>query len=66
MTVVGRPIEVKQSSNPNTAELEMYQQRYITELIRIWEKYRDVYAANRTKFVLQSSKAVKSDWREEN
>lgn len=46
---VGRPIQVKQNANPSKAELEEVQSRYIAELERIWEQWKDAYAANRSK-----------------
>ena len=48
-SLVGRPIEVKQNPNPSKAELEEVQKRYIAELERIWNQWKDAYAANRTK-----------------
>ncbi|PWN92497.1 putative diacylglycerol acyltransferase type 2b [Acaromyces ingoldii] len=49
VSVVGRPIQVKQNANPSKAELEEVQSRYIAELERIWEQWKDAYAANRSK-----------------
>jgi 2-acylglycerol O-acyltransferase 2 len=46
---VGRPIEVKQNANPTKAQLEEVQRKYIEELERIWNQWKDAYAANRTK-----------------
>nr|BBA16946.1 diacylgycerol acyltransferase isoform 2 [Rhodosporidiobolus fluvialis] len=48
-TAVGRPISVTQKDNPTNADLDEVQQRYITELKRIWEDYKEVYAKSRTK-----------------
>ncbi|GAA6032011.1 hypothetical protein JCM8097_003387 [Rhodosporidiobolus ruineniae] len=49
VSVVGRPISVKQKDHPTNDDLEEVQQRYITELKRIWEDYKDVHAKSRTK-----------------
>lgn len=49
VSVVGRPVPVKQTPNPTRAELEQVQQLYIKELERIWNQWKDAYAANRTK-----------------
>lgn len=48
-TAVGRPIHVKANPNPSKEELEEVQQQYIGELQRIWNQWKDAYAANRTK-----------------
>ncbi|BGP21575.1 diacylglycerol O-acyltransferase 1 [Rhodotorula toruloides] len=49
VSVVGRPISVQQKDHPTTADLEEVQARYIAELRRIWEDYKDAYAKRRTK-----------------
>lgn len=49
VSVVGRPIRVKKNLNPSRAELEHVQSQYIAELERIWDQWKDAYAANRTK-----------------
>lgn len=49
VSVVGKPIKVEQNFNPSTEMLEDVQRQYIEELMRIWEKYKDIYAANRTR-----------------
>lgn len=49
VSVVGRPIHVKKNANPSRAEMQEVQERYIAELERIWEQWKDAYAANRTK-----------------
>ncbi|CAG8461702.1 7003_t:CDS:2 [Paraglomus brasilianum] len=48
-TIVGNPIEVTQKDNPTEEELRTIQQKYIDELFRIWETYKDTYAENRKK-----------------
>lgn len=45
----GSPIHVKQNPNPTNEELAAYQKKYIDELMRIWNGYKDVYARNRTR-----------------
>ncbi|BGO92765.1 diacylglycerol O-acyltransferase 1 [Rhodotorula toruloides] len=49
VSVVGRPISVEQKDHPTTADLEEVQARYIAELKRIWEEYKDAYAKSRTR-----------------
>ncbi|GAA5951305.1 hypothetical protein JCM10213_007626 [Rhodosporidiobolus nylandii] len=49
VSVVGRPIRVDQKDNPTSADLDEVQKRYIAELKRIWEDYKDVYAKSRTR-----------------
>ncbi|PWN47940.1 diacylglycerol-acyltransferase, partial [Violaceomyces palustris] len=49
VSVIGRPIRVNQNPNPTKAEIEEVQQRYIAELMNLWETWKDAYAANRTK-----------------
>ncbi|GAA5844974.1 hypothetical protein JCM11251_003169 [Rhodosporidiobolus azoricus] len=49
VSVVGRPISVQQKDNPSNADLDEVQQRYIAELKRIWEDYKEVYAKSRTR-----------------
>ncbi|GJN92241.1 hypothetical protein Rhopal_005271-T1 [Rhodotorula paludigena] len=49
VSVVGRPISVKQKDHPTSADLDEVQGRYIEELKRIWEDYKEVYAKSRTK-----------------
>ncbi|KAK0547858.1 diacylglycerol O-acyltransferase 1 [Tilletia horrida] len=49
VSVVGRPIHCERNPNPTKAELEEVQRLYITELMNLWETWKDEYAANRTK-----------------
>ncbi|CDZ97886.1 diacylglycerol o-acyltransferase [Phaffia rhodozyma] len=49
VSVAGRPIRVVQCNNPTSEQLQETQGRYIEELLRIWDTYKDVYARNRTK-----------------
>jgi hypothetical protein len=37
---VGRPVHVEQQDNPTNEQLYETQQRYIDELLRIWETYK--------------------------
>ncbi|KAK9708895.1 diacylglycerol O-acyltransferase 1 [Basidiobolus ranarum] len=45
--VVGTPIEVKQMDNPTNEDAEVYHKQYMNQLQEIFEKYKDVYAAER-------------------
>ncbi|EJD48089.1 diacylglycerol acyltransferase [Auricularia subglabra TFB-10046 SS5] len=47
VTVVGRPIHVKQHDKPNLEMVEEVQKQYIDELLRIWNTYKDSYARHR-------------------
>ncbi|KAG0146313.1 hypothetical protein CROQUDRAFT_657465 [Cronartium quercuum f. sp. fusiforme G11] len=47
VSVVGKPIRVVQNPQPTLEEIEDVQKQYITELINIWEQYKDVYAPYR-------------------
>ncbi|GAA5967241.1 hypothetical protein JCM8115_005438 [Rhodotorula mucilaginosa] len=49
VSVVGRPISVKQKDHPTDAELDEVQARYIAELKSIWENYKEIYAKSRTR-----------------
>lgn len=49
VSVVGRPIRVTKTANPSQEMLEEVQRQYIAELMRIWDTWKDAYAANRTK-----------------
>lgn len=49
VSVIGRPIKVEQCLNPTTEQIHEVQKLYIDELVRIWDKYKDLYAKNRTK-----------------
>ncbi|TIC12386.1 hypothetical protein E3Q14_01808 [Wallemia mellicola] len=63
VSVVGKAIEVEQTSNPSQEMLEDVQSRYIDELMRIWDKYKDIYAANRTLNVFVTSPDTHSERR---
>ncbi|GAA6064023.1 hypothetical protein JCM10212_004255 [Sporobolomyces blumeae] len=49
VSVVGRPIQVKQHDHPTQEMLDEVQGRYIAELKHIWEQYKDAYAKSRTR-----------------
>lgn len=49
LTPVGRPVKVKQNPNPSDEEVQEVHGRYIEELVRIWDKYKDLYATNRSR-----------------
>lgn len=46
---VGRPIATEQCREPTQEMVQEVHQQYITELVRIWDKYKDLYAQNRTR-----------------
>ncbi|KAF9195323.1 diacylglycerol O-acyltransferase 1 [Haplosporangium sp. Z 767] len=47
--VIGKPIHVeKVEGSPTTEQLQDLQKQYIDELLAIWERYKDKYAAGRT------------------
>lgn len=46
---VGRPIHVEKLANPSQEYVQEIQKQYIHELTRIWDKYKDLYAQNRTR-----------------
>ncbi|EKM81559.1 hypothetical protein AGABI1DRAFT_118672 [Agaricus bisporus var. burnettii JB137-S8] len=47
VVVIGRPIPVKQHDKPTTEEVREVQEKYITELTRIWDTYKDEFAKAR-------------------
>ncbi|KAI8819413.1 diacylglycerol acyltransferase [Fimicolochytrium jonesii] len=47
VSVVGRPIECPKIENPSQEILLEYQQKYLDELMHIWDTYKDKYAKNR-------------------
>ncbi|POY71208.1 putative Diacylglycerol O-acyltransferase [Rhodotorula taiwanensis] len=49
VSVVGKPISVKQKDHPTDADLDEVQARYIAELKSIWESHKEIYAKSRTK-----------------
>ncbi|CAO1628003.1 unnamed protein product [Parajaminaea phylloscopi] len=49
VSVVGRPIRVRQSANPSKEQIAEVQAAYIAELNHIWDTWKDSYAAHRRK-----------------
>lgn len=45
--VVGKPIPVVQSNNPENSEINRLHDLYTDELQKIWNRYKDEFAANR-------------------
>lgn len=45
--VVGRPIRVVQAENPDNSEVDRLHGLYTEELRRIWDRYKDEFAADR-------------------
>ena len=48
-SVVGSPIDCPKIENPNAEDVQKYQKLYLDELQRIYDKYKDQYAPNRSK-----------------
>nr|AQX34626.1 diacylglycerol acyltransferase [Mortierella alpina] len=46
--VVGKPIHVDKVENPTVEQMQKLQSIYIDEVLNIWERYKDKYAAGRT------------------
>nr|XP_018259311.1 2-acylglycerol O-acyltransferase 2 [Kwoniella dejecticola CBS 10117]OBR81469.1 2-acylglycerol O-acyltransferase 2 [Kwoniella dejecticola CBS 10117] len=49
VSIVGKPIQVKKDAHPSDEYVQEMQQQYIEELMRIWDRYKDLYARGRTK-----------------
>ncbi|WVQ81125.1 hypothetical protein IAT38_003247 [Cryptococcus sp. DSM 104549] len=49
VSVVGKPIHVTRNPHPSDELVQELQRQYITELTRIWDRYKDLYARGRTK-----------------
>ncbi|WVQ93081.1 hypothetical protein IAU59_000145 [Kwoniella sp. CBS 9459] len=49
VSLVGKPIHVKKDPRPSDEHVQETQQLYIEELMRIWDRYKDLYARGRTK-----------------
>ncbi len=45
--VVGRPIHIMQAKNPDNAYLDEIHEKYVAELTRLWEDWKDVFARGR-------------------
>lgn len=49
VSVVGRPIHVRQDPNPSKEHIDEVQKQYIAELNEIWDTWKDSYAVHRRK-----------------
>ncbi|KAH9983907.1 DAGAT-domain-containing protein [Russula compacta] len=47
IAVIGRPVHVKKTDNPTVRQIREVQEAYITELLRIWNTYKDEFARTR-------------------
>ncbi|KAH9967142.1 DAGAT-domain-containing protein [Russula dissimulans] len=47
IAVIGRPVHVKKRDNPTVEQVREVQEAYITELMRIWNTYKDEFARSR-------------------
>lgn len=45
--VVGKPIRIMQSKNPDPAYVDEIHSKYVEELLRIWEDWKDTFARQR-------------------
>lgn len=45
--VVGRPIPIMQSKNPDASHVDEIHERYVNELVRLWEDWKDTFAPHR-------------------
>ncbi|SMQ52650.1 unnamed protein product [Zymoseptoria tritici ST99CH_1A5] len=45
--VVGRPIRILQDKNPDQAYIDEIHGKYVDEMLRIWEEWKDTFARNR-------------------
>ena len=45
--VVGRPIPIMQTSNPDSALVDEIHAKYVEELLRLWDEWKDVFARQR-------------------
>jgi hypothetical protein len=46
--VVGKPIRVVQNSSPDIDYMDEVHNKYITELMRLWDEHKDTFAKQRT------------------
>ena len=42
--VVGRPIPVVQARRPDPADVDALHERYVEELLRLWDDWKDTFA----------------------
>lgn len=45
--VVGRPIPILQSKHPDPKYVDEMHERYVSELMRIWDDWKDTFARQR-------------------
>ena len=45
--VVGRPIQVMKDEKPDAKYVDEIHARYVDELLRLWEEWKDVFARDR-------------------
>ena len=46
--VVGKPIPIIQSKTPDPAYVDQIHEKYVDELVRIWDDWKDTFARHRT------------------
>ena len=46
-TVIGKPLDVPKIAEPSHAQVEHYHSLYMEELVRLFDKYKDIYAKDR-------------------
>jgi len=47
IAVIGRPVHVRKTDNPTVEQIREVQEAYITELMRIWNTYKNEFARTR-------------------
>jgi 2-acylglycerol O-acyltransferase 2 len=45
--VVGRPVPIIQAKNPDPAYVDEIHAKYVDELLRIWDEWKDTFAQKR-------------------
>lgn len=45
--VVGRPIPIMQAKNPDPEYVDEIHELYVSELLRLWEDWKDTFAVHR-------------------
>jgi hypothetical protein len=45
--VVGRPIRVVQDKHPDNEKINEVHEKYVNELLRLWEEHKDTFAKHR-------------------
>jgi len=46
--VVGKPIPIVQSRSPDPAYVDQIHDRYVAELVRIWDDWKETFARHRS------------------